>query len=164
MRKVQRTAWERARSGGGASSDGLRAGDTAIVTADTWTFGTAALGRLGGTTDSDAGEGLAGDNWQQLWALVWLSITAVCPAADFAIIGQCGRQCSGPLLRPFQQRLMAAAGPANSPNNKSKATSLDGIFTSGTVLKDYRCKTRMHVIQITSSGEIRHDLVCIQPA
>ncbi len=135
IRKAQRTAWERARSGGGASSDGRKVWDKVLVIADTWTFGTAIVEPLDGTTDSDAGEGLAGDNWQQLVALAWPCITALRPAADFAIIGQCGEQCSGLLLRPFQQRPMAAAGPANSPNNKSKATSLERIFTSSTVLR-----------------------------
>lgn len=132
MRKVQSTAWEGARSGGGASSDVRMTADEETRPAAAWMSGGAAMEVLAGTADSDAGDGLLGDNRQQFGACAEPSVTAVCATADFAIIGQCGGQCSEAVLALLQQRLTAAAGPANSPNNKKKATSLDRIFTSKT--------------------------------
>lgn len=96
--------------------------------------GGATIELLVGTADSDPGDGLAGDNWQQFGACGEPSISAVGPTADFAIIGQCGRQCSEELLASLQQRLTPAAGPANKPNSRSNATTLERIFTNKTVL------------------------------
>jgi hypothetical protein len=61
-------------------------------------------------------------------------VIAIAATGLFAIIGQCGTQCSVVSAVLFQQRDTAAAGPASSPKSSSNATNLAGMLTRRTYL------------------------------
>ena len=100
----------------------------------TWTFAREAIERSGANADSDPGTGVAGDIWQHLGACDALLKLLTGATGVFAIIGQCGVQCSSTPELPVQQRPTADAGPAKTPRSNHTATSLERMFTDRTVL------------------------------
>jgi hypothetical protein len=103
MRKVQSTAWECSGLGGGALADVRTGEDDATGNWTAWRFGSALIELVVDTTTCETGDGLAGNTWQQLGDFAEAVIAALCATADFAIIGQRGRQCSRLFGLPLQQ-------------------------------------------------------------